>query len=531
MCTSETAAVIETAPREFWPSFLAMSGIALVSMIVALDQTVISTALPSIIADLHGFELYAWVANAYLLASISTVPIFGRLGDVYGRKRFVVASIVIFTVASILCGMSSSMEMLIASRALQGIGGGILVATAFPSASDLFPEARTRVKWQVLISSAYGIGTAAGPSLGGLLTEAFGWRSTFLINLPVGVLCLFCVLRYLPDIRQFKAAGSQRPKIDFAGAGVLAVALICLELFAHGMADNGFDTRNGLTLLMGCLALWGFIKIEGRTPNAIVPLDLFRNRDLVKLLLLSLGVGFSLFGFMLYVPLLLQGGFGLTPKEAGIVATPFAAFIAVGSMINTRVIVRLERPVLAVTFGFTLIAIAALCLHQVGGTDIKTLVSLSVVVAGIGLGFCVNNLNVFSHGIVGRERFGVSTALMQTTRMMGGMIGTTLIGAIVAHTYASGIRSAAPAVLASTNDAALRSTLENPQVLMGGQAGDSLARYAAAQGISLPELLSYCRAHLIDAIQAGFLFLGIVGACAIFITFRLRQLRLDAHKR
>ncbi|MFP4905882.1 MFS transporter, partial [Paraburkholderia sp. BR14261] len=155
-----------------------MLGIGLVNMLVALDQTVVSTALPSIVAELHGFEFYAWIASAYLLASVVTVPVFGRLGDYFGRKRFVIAAVIVFTVASVLCGLATDMRFLAAARALQGVGGGMMVGTAFASIPDLFPDPRARVRWQVVMAAAYGIGTAAGPSLGGWLSEHFGWRST-----------------------------------------------------------------------------------------------------------------------------------------------------------------------------------------------------------------------------------------------------------------------------------------------------------------------------------------------------------------
>ena len=165
--------------RSFRESLLAMMGLFFVVMMVALDQTVVGTALPTVVAELRGFDLYAWVATSYLLASVITVPIFGRLGDYFGRKYFVIASIVIFTLASALCGMAGSMLALVLARALQGIGGGMLVGTAFASVPDLFPEPHVRLRWQVLISSAFGIANAIGPSLGGFLTEYAGWRSVF----------------------------------------------------------------------------------------------------------------------------------------------------------------------------------------------------------------------------------------------------------------------------------------------------------------------------------------------------------------
>src|SRR3954449_3708640 len=185
----------------FRESLMAMVGISLVNMLGALDQTVVSTALPSIVSELKGFDYYAWIVTSYLLASVVTVPIFGRLGDYFERKAFVTTPIAPFTPASVLCGTAHTMIFLLIARGLQGIGGGMMVGTAFASIPDLFPDAHSRVRWQVIMAGAYGIGTAAGPSLGGFLSEHYGWRSTFYINLPVGLVSLLCVIFYLPFFR------------------------------------------------------------------------------------------------------------------------------------------------------------------------------------------------------------------------------------------------------------------------------------------------------------------------------------------
>ncbi|MEA3121339.1 MAG: hypothetical protein QOH33_887 [Paraburkholderia sp.] len=184
-----------SAVRSFRESLLAMLGIGFVNALVALDQTVVSTALPSIVADLKGAQFYAWIASVYLLASVVSVPIFGRLGDYFGRKSFVIAAITTFTVASALCGLAPSAQVLVFARALQGIGGGMMVGTAFASIPDLFPDPHARVRWQVVMAGSYGIATAAGPFLGGFLSAVYGWRATFLVNLPVGIAGLYCVIR------------------------------------------------------------------------------------------------------------------------------------------------------------------------------------------------------------------------------------------------------------------------------------------------------------------------------------------------
>jgi len=223
----------------FRESLLAMLGVSFVSMLVALDQTVVGTALPTIVADLKGFELYAWVATSYLLTSVITVPIFGRLGDYYGRKPFVIASIIVFTAASVLCGAANNMLFLVVARGLQGIGGGMLVGTAFACIPDLFPDSVVRLRWQVLMSSAFGIANAVGPSLGGFLTQYYGWRSVFYVNLPVGLLSLFFVWRYLPHLRHVVHEGKMR--LDWPGALLIALTGYGQESDRQRTRDAGFD--------------------------------------------------------------------------------------------------------------------------------------------------------------------------------------------------------------------------------------------------------------------------------------------------
>src|SRR3954452_12341243 len=225
----------------FRESLLAMIGISLVNMLVALDQTVVSTALPSIVSDLKGFEYYAWIVTSYLLASVVTVPVFGRLGDFFGRKPFVIAAIATFTIASVLCGFAQSMQFLILMRALQGAGAGMMVGPPFSAIPDFFPDPHSRVRWQVVMAGAYGIGTAAGPSLGGLMSQHYGWRSTFFINLPVGLISLACVIVYLPFFRQHH---EEKVQIDWGGAALISVALVSLQLFVELLPKGGLSISN-----------------------------------------------------------------------------------------------------------------------------------------------------------------------------------------------------------------------------------------------------------------------------------------------
>src|ERR1035438_1195923 len=319
----------------FRESLLAMIGISLVNMLGALDQTVVSTALPSIVSELKGFEYYAWIVTSYLLLSVVTVPIFGRLGDYFGRKPFVITAISTFTAASVLCGMAHCMGFLIFGRALQGIGGGMMVGTAFASIPDLFPDPRARVRWQMVMAAAYGVGTAAGPSLGGFLTEHYSWRATFLVNLPVGAVSLACVLLYLPSFHPDRPK-PRKVRVDWLGALLISICLGCAQMCVELLPKNGWDPRTACRLAAVALSGIGLVWCEKRADYAIIPLDLFENKSLVTVFMLSGWIGFVMYSLIFFSPLLLQGAFGLSPQQAGLLVPPLAACVAIGSILKSN---------------------------------------------------------------------------------------------------------------------------------------------------------------------------------------------------
>src|SRR6201996_7516783 len=377
----------------FRESLLAMLGVSFVSMLVALDQTVVGTALPTIVAELRGFELYAGVATSYLLTSVITVPIFGRLGDYYGRKPFVIASIVVFTGASVLCGAANSMLFLVLARGLQGIGGGMLVSTAF------------------------GIANAIGPSLGGFLTEYYGWRSVFYVNIPVGLISLFFVWRYLPHLRHVAHQGKMR--LDWPGALLIALALGSLQLFVEMLPKHGLSVSSAGLLAVSVASSYALWQWEKRFPQAILPVDMFRNKSLNALFVLAVLAGFSMFSILFYAPLLFQGGFGMSPNEAGLVITPLVVFITIGSIANGRVVSRVRNPNLMLYIGFVLLTVACLGVAISMRTMPHWLLMMLMVIAGLGLGFVLPNLTIFAQQTAGREHFGIATALLQSLRMIG----------------------------------------------------------------------------------------------------------------
>ncbi|WP_429314823.1 MFS transporter [Paraburkholderia sp. GAS448] len=497
-----------------------MLGIALVNMLVALDQTVVSTALPSIVSELRGFEFYAWIASAYLLASVVTVPVFGRLGDYFGRKRFVLAAVIVFTVASALCGLATSMPFLVAARGLQGVGGGMMVGTAFASIPDLFPDPRARVRWQVIMAAAYGIGTAAGPSLGGWLSQHFGWRSTFLVNLPVGVLALYFIWAHLPNYRR-ETTGEVR--IDWTGAVLVALVLGGFQMFIEAVPKEGLTGGN---LVLGALVMIGaaaLLVCERRATHPIVPLDLFKDAQLVTLFTLSTLSGFVMFSLIFFAPLLLQGGFGLSPQQAGLLATPIAACIALGSVINTRIVIHMPKPTLILSIGFSLLVAASVGLALATPATPHVYLEFAMAAVGIGLGFILNNLNVFGQEIAGRERFGITTALLQSTRMVGGMLGTSIVATIVNRRYLAGVEDSLR-VLGEPAASTWLPHLSDPRILIDETLRDSLLAHLAKAGLNGAGLVDAARHVLVQSIHIGVMLTGGAALVAAFVVRRIAHI-------
>lgn len=506
-------------PRDFRQTVLAMLGLCFVLVMVALDQTVIGTALPTVVAELHGFDLYAWVGTAYLLTSVITVPIFGKLGDEHGRKPFVMAAIVLFTLASMLCGLAQSMGQLVAARALQGIGGGMLVATTFACIPDMFPEAKERLRWQVMFSSSFGLANAFGPSLGGYLAQYWGWRWVFFVNLPVGILSLFFVWRYLPRIRHSDAAPA---RLDWLGAVLVTLTLGSLQLAMEWLPQHKPAVLIGALSALGLASGAALVWWERRAPNPMLPMGMFTHPSLGPLFAVSLLMGFCMFGVLYYTPLMFQGGFGLPPNEAGLLITPLAVSITIGSIANGRVATRVSSPNAMLYVGLGLFAVAAVSLTQVTHETPHSLIVAAMVAGGLGLGTLLPNLTLFAQASAPRTQLGVATALLQSMRMMGGMLGTALIGTFVSHRYVQGVDER----LANANATQWAGWLADPQILVNHE---QATRFLATAGSQASALITGARDSLVDAVHhSQWIVLGMLGL-GLFLVRRVP--RIDLHRR
>jgi len=413
---------------------LAMAGVAATVILVAFDATIVATTLPRVAQALNGMALYAWVGTGYLLATAASILIFGRLGDLFGRKTLMLTSVTVVAIGSILCGLSQSMAQLIAFRVFQGIGGGMMIATAFAAPADLFPDARERVRWMAIVSAAFAVASGVGPLLGGAITEHFGWRAAFFVA-PLAALVAFILLaRYFPAIRP-QNQGDRG--IDWVGAVLLVVAvsapLAALEL---GFATGG-HAHPGLAVLLaavGATAVLLLIPYERRHASPIFPLRILKTQQAQRINLLAVAVGATMFTLIFYAPLLLQAELHYTPSQAGLLLTPMVAGIPVGSIINGALFPRQSEPQRLMVWGALLLtAGCTLVLTFVTGMP-PWRILLSFLLCGVGLGFLLPNLTLFMQMLSERRDVGVASALVQTTRAVGSAVGTAVVGIAISYT-------------------------------------------------------------------------------------------------
>ncbi|CAM3981500.1 MFS transporter [Bordetella tumulicola] len=413
----------------------AMLGVAATVVLAAFDSTIVSTTLPRVAEALNGMALYAWVGTGYLLATAASILIFGRLGDMFGRKPLMLLSVSIIALGSIACGLSQSMLQLIVFRTLQGIGGGMMIATAFAAPADLFPDAKERVRWLALVSAAFAMASGVGPLLGGAATQAFGWRAAFFIAPVAAIVALFMLARYFPHIRPLHAS-TDKQRIDWLGSLLLIIAvsapLAAMELgFAPG--EHAHPVIAICLALAGIAAIALLVPYERRIASPIFPLRVIAKREPQLLNVAALAVGAVMFVLIFYSPLLLQTEMGYTPSEAGLLLTPLVAAIPIGSIINGHLFPRQNEPQRLMVFGGLLLAVGSLMILTFGKGTSTIWILLAFFVTGCALGFLLTNLTLFMQMLSERRDVGVASALVQTTRAIGSATGTALVGIAIAR--------------------------------------------------------------------------------------------------
>ncbi len=418
-------------------TLLVMVALMTATFITALDIMVVGTVMPTIIGQLGGLPLYTWVFTAYLLTSTVTVPIYGKLADLFGRLPVFFTGVVIFLIGSALCGLAQSMEQLVVFRAIQGLGAGAVQPLVITMVGDLF-SIEQRARFSALFGAVWGFSSVIGPFIGGTLTEAVSWRFVFYVNIPVGVIACLLLARYYPERTVHRARS-----IDFPGAVLLTLGLTGMLLaLAPGHAGAGIELGAFLMLAVPSAALLvAFVKVESRAKEPILPLELFKIPAITVGAVVVLLSSAAQFGLTSFIPLWEQGVQGGSPTMAGLLLVPLSVCWSAGSFAGGKVILRYGfRPCLLAGVGCILAGCAPL--PAINPTWPLWLVGGLSAVVGLGLGFTSLATTVATQNSVGWERRGVATSTNLFARTVGGAIGITLLGTLLTTRLAERITQA-----------------------------------------------------------------------------------------
>jgi EmrB/QacA subfamily drug resistance transporter len=481
------------------------SGVLLGMFLAALEATIVGTAMPTVISSLGGLSHYSWVFSAYLITSTVTVPVWGKLSDLYGRRLFFQLGIAVFLLGSILSGVSTSMAQLIAFRALQGLGAGALVPLGMTIIGDVY-TLEERAKMQAVFSGVWGLSSVVGPVVGGFITDQLSWRWVFYINVPFGLAAAVIMQLALKEPKR-----RERPSIDYAGAALLmaAITMLMLALVEGGATLATLLAARNVVLFAGALVLGVlFIWVERRAPDPVVPLNLFRNRVVAVAVGAGFLAGVAMFGAISFVPLFAQSALGSTATQAGSLLTPLMLSWVVLSVVGGQLLLRVGYRVMTVA-GFVVLTLGFVLISNYERVTPRVWLYVDLVLIGAGLGMTMLTLLIAVQQSVSRALLGTATSLNQFSRSIGGAVGVAIMGAVLTAGLASHLQSAASAgVLTQERATELAS---NPNALIDPQAQAALS----------PEVLDTLRDAMAQSIHKVFWVGTALAALALLVSLWL----------
>lgn len=510
--------------------FATMAGLMLAVLLAALDQTIVGTAEPRIIAQLSGFNRYPWVSTTYLLTSTLAVPIFAKLSDMYGRKWFFLGGATMFVFTSALCGASGTltflpidgMNQLIVFRGLQGIGAGMMMGLAFTIIGDVFSPAE-RGKYQGFFAAAWGLASIFGPTLGGWLTDHVSWRAAFYVNMPVGLVAIAAIYFYFPELHP---EGVQR-RMDWAGLVSLILCIVPLLLALTWVTDYGWSsTRVESLLAFSVLMLAAFLRAESSAIEPLIPLSLFRNPIISLCSVAVFVLGMGMFGVIIYLPLFMQGVMGVSATQSGNLLTPLMMGAVVGSIVTGQLNLRLGSYKLAAVSGSILVAAGMILFARMGALTQRADVILAMIIAGTGMGLLQPVYTVAVQNVAPRKQMGAATASTAFFRSIGSTMGVAIFGSVLLTNYHRDLTAGIPP---DTSPAALK-MFSNPLLLAQMRPKLDATFGGSESGRHLLQLLlANVRTGLLNGLQRIFFVSAVLMTLAIVLHIALRDVPLRRH--
>jgi EmrB/QacA subfamily drug resistance transporter len=489
--------------------FSILIGVILGMLLAALDQTIVGTALPTIVTSLGGFNHYAWVVTAYLLASTVSIPIWGKLSDIYGRRTFFILGMVIFLIGSALAGTSQNMTQLIIYRSIQGLGAGAMMPIAMAIIGDLFPPAE-RGKWQGLIVAVFGLASIIGPTLGGWITDNWGWRWVFYVNMPVGVIAILTAGIVMP-----KLVIRRQHIIDYLGVVTLVAGTVPLLLaFSWAGTQYAWGSWQIISLFsFSVVMLLIFFLVEMRATEPIISPQLFKNSIFTVSTISMFLVSAGMFGAILYLPLFVQGVLGKSATDSGLVLTPLMLGFMFSSIVGGQLLSRTGRYKILAMIGFTIAAIGMFMLSRMTPNTSQVEVARNMLVTGLGIGVMMSLFTIVVQNAFPYRQLGEVTASLTFFRSIGSTMGVAVMGTIMTNEFQNTLQTNIPALLKRVIPADRLAQLENPQLLRSPDVVAKIQHSFAAfgpQGLTIfKQLIEAIQKSLSTAITSVF-FLGFI---------------------
>ncbi|MDW8514945.1 MDR family MFS transporter [Priestia flexa] len=496
-------------------------------LFTAVNQTIVGTALPRIIAELQGIEYYSWVFTSFMLASSITAILVGKLSDIYGRKPFILTGIGIFIIGSLCAGFSNTMIQLIIFRAVQGLGGGLIMSTAFTAVGDLFTP-RERGRWQGLLSSVFGLASVFGPTLGGWIVDNANWHWVFWVFLPFGIVAFVLIWMLFPSVEK-----REGEKVDYAGSLFLTTTIVPL-LLAFSWAGSKYDWVSTpiISLFIGTIvSLAIFIMVERKAKSPVLPLHLFRNNIFTLSNVVGFILGAGMFGAAMYIPFFIQGVIGRSATASGLIMMPMTLAMVLASTLGGQYITKTGKYKGLAIIGLAIMSAGMFLLSAMNQDSTSTNVIINNILVGLGLGMSFPVFTLIIQNAVEQRYLGVATASSQLFRQLGGTVGVAIMGTMMNSRMSSHMTEE---VSGASVPPELASKLQglDPQVLMDpARLADIQKQVPASMQQAFDGFVSILRETLSYSLTGVYLTAGFIVVTGVVLTFFIKAipLRMSQH--